>query len=131
MAEDLSSKLVISVALAGSVTRKEQNPAVPYTPEEFGEEAKKCFDAGATTVHIHARDPATGIPTPDLDRIKAVIDSINEKAPEIIINVTSSVGTTLIQRVAPTKTFKPAGFIYAAAGADHRPQLVTEIFYVI
>ncbi|MFW9780964.1 MAG: 3-keto-5-aminohexanoate cleavage protein [Candidatus Heimdallarchaeota archaeon] len=107
MEEDLSKKLVISAALAGSTTRKEQNPAVPYEPEEFGEEAKKCYDAGATTVHIHARDPATGWPTPDLDRIKAVIDCINEKAPKIIINITSSVGTTLEQRIAPTKTFKP------------------------
>ncbi len=103
----MSKKLVISVALAGSATRKEQNPAVPYTPEEFGIEAKKCFDAGASTVHIHARDTKTGYPTPDLNQIKAVIDIINEKAPEIIINITSSVGITLEQRVAPTQTFKP------------------------
>jgi 3-keto-5-aminohexanoate cleavage enzyme len=107
MEEDLSSKLVISAALAGSTTRKEQNPAVPYSPEEFGEEAKKCFDAGATTVHIHARDINTGFPTPNIEKIRAVIDAINEKAPEIIINITSSVGMTLEQRVAPTKTFKP------------------------
>jgi 3-keto-5-aminohexanoate cleavage enzyme len=103
----MSNKLVISAALAGSTTRKEQNPAVPYTPEEFGQEAKKCYDAGASVVHIHARDPETGFPTPDLERIKAVIDSINEKAPEIIINITSSVGITVEQRVDPTKTFKP------------------------
>jgi 3-keto-5-aminohexanoate cleavage enzyme len=103
----MSKKLVISVALAGSATRKEQNPAVPYTPEEFGIEAKKSFDAGASTVHIHARDTKTGYPTPDLNQIKAVIESINEKAPEIIINITSSVGITLEQRVAPTQTFKP------------------------
>jgi len=108
MAEDLSNKLVISAALAGSMTMKGQNPAVPYTPEEFGEEARKCYDAGATTVHIHARDPKAGYPTPDLERIKAVIDSINEKAPEIIINITSSVGMTLEQRIAPTQTFKPS-----------------------
>jgi len=107
MAKDISNKLVISVALVGSATTKEQNPAVPYTPEEFGVEAKKCFDAGASTVHIHARDIKTGWPTPDLNQIKAVIDSINEKAPEIIINITSSVGITLEQRVAPTQTFKP------------------------
>ena len=108
MAEDLSNKLVISAALAGSMTMKGQNPGVPYTPEEFGEEARKCYDAGATTVHIHARDPKAGYPTPDLERIKAVIDSINEKAPEIIINITSSVGMTLEQRIAPTQTFKPS-----------------------
>ncbi|MFW9874852.1 MAG: 3-keto-5-aminohexanoate cleavage protein [Candidatus Thorarchaeota archaeon] len=107
MVEELSNKLVISAALAGSTTVKSQNPAVPYTPEEFGEEAKKCLDAGASTLHIHARDPSTGFPTPDLERIRAVIDAIHEKAPEIIINITSSVGMTLEQRVAPTKTFKP------------------------
>jgi len=107
MSEDYSSKLVISAALAGSMTTKQQNPAVPYTPEEFGDEAKKCLDAGASTVHIHARDPKAGYPTPDLERIKAVIDNIHEKAPEIIINITSSVGLTLEQRVAPTQTFKP------------------------
>ncbi|MHA2038032.1 MAG: 3-keto-5-aminohexanoate cleavage protein [Promethearchaeota archaeon] len=108
MAENLSNKLVISAALAGSATMKSQNPAVPYTPEEFGIEAKKCFNAGATTVHIHARDLNTGFPTPDLDRIRAVVESIKEHAPEIIINITSSVGLTLEQRVAPTNTFKPA-----------------------
>ncbi len=107
MSEDYSSKLVISAALAGSMTTKQQNPAVPYTHEEFGDEAKKCLDAGASTVHIHARDPKAGYPTPDLERIKAVIDNIHEKAPEIIINITSSVGLTLEQRVAPTQTFKP------------------------
>ncbi|MFX1456560.1 MAG: 3-keto-5-aminohexanoate cleavage protein [Promethearchaeota archaeon] len=107
MTEDISKKLVISAALAGSTTRKEQNSAVPYSPEEFGIEAKKCFDAGATTVHIHARDINTGWPTPDINQIRAVIESINEKAPEMIINITSSVGATLDQRVAPTKTFKP------------------------
>ena len=104
MAEDISNKLVISVALVGSATTKEQNPAVPYTPEEFGVEAKKCFDAGASTVHIHARDKKTGWPTPDLNQIKAVIDSINEKAPEIIINITSSVGITLIQPSKGTRS---------------------------
>ncbi|MFX0028313.1 MAG: 3-keto-5-aminohexanoate cleavage protein [Candidatus Hermodarchaeota archaeon] len=107
MDKDLSSKLVISAALAGSWTTKQQNPAVPYTPEEFGEEAKKSYDAGASTVHIHARDPKTGFPTPDLERIKAIIDAINEKVPELIINITSSVGSTLKQRMAPTQTFKP------------------------
>jgi len=107
MSKDLSNKLVISAALAGAFTRKEQNPAVPYTPEEFGDEAKKCYEAGAAVVHIHARDPETGFPTADLDKIKAVIDNIHEKAPEIIVNITSSAGSILEQRIAPTKTFKP------------------------
>jgi len=109
MSDDLSNKLVISAALAGAVTTKGQNPAVPYTPEEFGEEAKKCYDAGAAIVHIHARDPERGIPTHDLDRIKAVIDSIHDKAPEILINLSTAVGpiSTPAERIKPIKTFEP------------------------
>ncbi|MHA2295729.1 MAG: 3-keto-5-aminohexanoate cleavage protein [Candidatus Hodarchaeales archaeon] len=47
MSDDLSKKLVISAALAGAATMKEQNSAVPYSPEEYADEVKKCYDAGA------------------------------------------------------------------------------------
>ncbi len=40
-------KVIITAALAGAATRKEQNPAVPYTPQEFAEESFKCCKAGA------------------------------------------------------------------------------------
>ena len=104
------NKLVISAALAGAATRKEQNPAVPYSPEEFGNEAKKCYEAGAAIVHIHARDPAHGgIPTPNLDIIKATIENIKQKAPDVIINLSSAISlvATDRERITPVKKFKP------------------------
>ena len=109
MPEDLSNKLVISAALAGAFTRKEQNPSVPYTAEEFGEEAKKCYEAGAAIVHIHARNPEKGYPTHDLEIIKAVIDSIHDKAPEILINLSTAISaqSSPEQRIAPVQTYKP------------------------
>lgn len=109
MSEDLSKKLVITAALAGAATIKSQNPAVPYTADEFGDEAKKCYDAGAAIVHIHARDPVKGNPTHELDLIKAVIDNIKEKAPNILINLSSAISLIVSdkQRIAPIKTFKP------------------------
>ena len=61
----MPEKIVITAAIAGSVTMKEHNPAVPYTPEEFVREAKQAEEAGAAVVHIHFRDPATGLPTTD------------------------------------------------------------------
>ena len=73
--EDLSNKLVISAALAGGVTTKANNPNTSYTADEFGDEAKKCFDAGAALVHIHARHPEKGNPVHDLDLIKAVVEN--------------------------------------------------------
>jgi 3-keto-5-aminohexanoate cleavage enzyme len=109
MSEKLENKVVISAALVGAVTRKEQNPVVPYTPEEFGEEAKKCYEAGASIVHIHARDPVKGNPTHELDKIKAVLQAIKSKAPKIIINLSTAISAVANekQRIAPVQTFKP------------------------
>jgi len=103
------NKLVISAALAGAITTKANNPNVPYTAEEFGDEAKKCYDAGAAIVHIHARDPEKGNPVHDLDLIKAVLDNIKSKAPDLIINLSSAISSiaTDKQRIAPVQTFKP------------------------
>ena len=107
--KDLSNKLVISAALAGAVTTKTNNPNVPYTAEEFGDEAKKCYDAGAAIVHIHARDPEKGNPVHDLDLIKAVVKNIKSKAPDIIINLSTAISAiaTPKERIAPVQTFKP------------------------
>lgn len=110
MSEDNpENKLVISAALAGAVTTKANNPNVPYTAEEFGDEAKKCYDAGAAVVHIHARDPIKGNPTHDLDLIKAVLENIKSKAPDIIINLSTAISTVATdkQRIAPVQTYKP------------------------
>ncbi len=103
------NKLVISAALAGAITTKANNPNVPYTAEEFGVEAKKCYDAGAAIVHIHARDPEKGNPTHDLDLIKAVLNNIKSKAPDLIINLSSAISSVATdkQRIAPVQTYKP------------------------
>ncbi len=109
MSDELSDKLVISAALAGAATVKSQNENVPYTAEEFGNEAKKCYEAGASIVHIHARDPEKGNPTHELDIIKAVIDNIKEKAPDILINLSTAISqvATEKQRIKPVETYMP------------------------
>ena len=76
-----SSKVIITAALSGSGTFKNQNPAIPYTPAEFADEAAKCFKAGARMVHIHARDESSGWATSDVEKIRAVCDAIRQKTP--------------------------------------------------
>jgi len=106
---EFSNKIVISAALTGGATMKTQNPNVPYTADEFGAEAKKCLDAGAAIVHIHAREPERGIPTPNVDLIRAVVENIQSNASEILINLSTAITTvaTLKQRVNVVKTFNP------------------------
>ncbi|MFX1451970.1 MAG: 3-keto-5-aminohexanoate cleavage protein, partial [Promethearchaeota archaeon] len=76
---------------------------------EFGEEARKCYEAGAAIVHIHARDPEKGNPTADIDKIEAVLRAIKEKAPKILINLSTAISTvaTEKERIAPVKKFQP------------------------
>jgi len=109
MPEDLSKKLVITAALCGAITTKEQNPAIPILPNEYADEVKKCYDAGASIVHLHMRDPKTGQATPDLKVYKDILKAIKDKCPKILINLSSaiSIAATDDQRVAPIKEFKP------------------------
>ena len=90
----MSSKVIIAAALAGGMTFKANNPAVPYSPKEFADEAEKCLKAGASMVHIHARDEAKGgMQTSEVDKVKAVYDAIKQRVPDLIVQITSSVGT--------------------------------------
>ena len=50
-----ADKVILSCALTGAVTTKKHCPAIPYTPVEIADEAKRAYDAGAAIVHIHAR----------------------------------------------------------------------------
>lgn len=105
---DMSKPVIITAALSGAATMKNQNPAVPYTPQEFAEEAYKCWKAGAAMVHVHARED-TGMATHDHGRIKATHDAIKEKCPDLIVNLSSAVGMgkTPEQRISQIVYVKP------------------------
>ena len=54
--------VVIAVAITGSVPRKKDNPAIPTTPAEQVESTHEAFEAGASLVHIHVRNPTRAHP---------------------------------------------------------------------
>jgi len=102
------SKVIICAALAGAGTFKNQNPAVPYTPQEFADEAEKCYKAGAAMVHVHARQE-DGMPTHDHALIKTTHDAIKARCPNLIVNLSSAVGMgkTPEQRISQIMHVKP------------------------
>jgi uncharacterized protein (DUF849 family) len=53
----MSEPVIITVAITGAVPKKKDNPAVPVTPAEQIESTHEAFDAGASLVHIHVRNP--------------------------------------------------------------------------
>jgi len=104
----MSKKIIITCALSGAGTFKQNNPAVPYTPKEFADEAEKAFKAGAAMMHIHAKAD-DGMATHDVERIRATHDAIKERVPEVIVNLSSAVGpfATPEQRIAQIIEVKP------------------------
>ena len=84
----MSGDLIITVAPCGAETMRSHNPAVPYTPDEIAAEARRCFDAGARMVHVHARWD-DGTPTQDAGRSRDTVAAIRAAAPEMIVQVST------------------------------------------
>jgi len=94
-------KLIITAAVTGSLTTREQNPNIPYTPEEIAEAAAEAYQAGAAVVHLHMREPATGRPVQDVELFRETIRLIRQDC-NLIINTTTggAPGMTAEERIA-------------------------------
>lgn len=97
----MANKMVITCALTGAETTKQQQPALPVTPEELALAADEACRAGAAIIHLHARND-DGSPTADLKVFKKAIDLIRAKS-DVVIEITTggAVGMTPEERIAP------------------------------
>lgn len=84
---EMNDIVLIEAALNGGRSRREQ-PNLPVTPAEVADEARRCADAGAQVVHIHAQD-ADGRWSADLAWYQEAHRRIREVAPGILISLTS------------------------------------------
>jgi 3-keto-5-aminohexanoate cleavage enzyme len=82
-------KLIINAALTGMVPTPRDNPHVPVTVEEIVRDARRCAEAGASIVHIHARDPE-GRPTHRREILAEIFAGIRAACPGVMISGTTS-----------------------------------------
>jgi len=102
-----SDACLITCAVSGAVANKEQCPGIPYTPEEYAKEVRRARDAGASMVHIHARQP-DGTPTVSVEHYRAITRAILAETPDIIVNFSTGwVGLPMAERVAHITELKP------------------------
>lgn len=95
-------KLILSVAVTGSATVPTQSPHIPITPEQIASDAIACAELGATAIHIHARDPQNGRPSPDKKLMKTIASSIKAKSDVIVgISTGGGIGMTPLERLEP------------------------------
>jgi uncharacterized protein (DUF849 family) len=82
-------KLIINLAPTGMVPTKADNLQVPLTPEEIAEECYRCYQAGASIFHLHARDQE-GAPTYRFEVYRDIISRVRSRCQEAIICVSTS-----------------------------------------
>jgi uncharacterized protein (DUF849 family)/N-acetylglutamate synthase-like GNAT family acetyltransferase len=81
--------LIINVCLSGMLPSKTHTSYVPVGVDEIIEDAVRVYDAGASIVHIHARD-GNGSPTPDAQTYEKIIEGIRQERPDLICCATTS-----------------------------------------
>jgi len=93
--------MVITAAMVGAETSREQTPHLPITAEEIAEDAVRCREAGAAMVHLHVRTP-DGKPSQDAELFRAAIRAIRKRTDILIQTSTGgAVGMTVDQRCGP------------------------------
>jgi 3-keto-5-aminohexanoate cleavage enzyme len=98
--------VVITAALTGVLATREQCPAIPYTPKEIAEDARRAADAGAAIVHIHARTPEGG-PDWSVETFREIQSEVRARADVILNFSTGAVGIPAEDRVAHIKELRP------------------------
>src|SRR6478736_87710 len=104
----MQDKVIISCAVTGSVHTPTMSPHLPLTPEQIATQAIEAAEAGAAILHLHARDPKDGRPTPDPAVYMRFLPRIKQ-ATEAVLNITTggSVHMTLEERLAAPLLAKP------------------------
>jgi 3-keto-5-aminohexanoate cleavage enzyme len=80
----LTTPVIITVAITGAVPKKKDNPAVPVTPAEQVESTHEAFEAGASLVHIHVRNPDES-PGSDPELYGRVQEGVRKHCPGMIV----------------------------------------------
>ena len=103
----LDDPAVITCAISGAIANRDQCAAIPYTPQEYGAEARRIVDEGGVMIHIHARTP-DGMPSYEIEDFRAITEAIRAEASDVIINYsTGAIGVSVEKRLAYLRELRP------------------------
>jgi uncharacterized protein (DUF849 family) len=110
MAEKKSTrrKVIITCAVTGSVHTPSMTPYLPITPDQIASDSVAAAEAGASIIHLHARDPHNGKPTPDPAVFMQFLPRIKQSC-DAVINITTggSLGMSIEDRLAAPLKAQP------------------------
>ncbi len=124
----MEKKTIVSCAVTGNITTREQNPNLPVTPEEIANAAVGAWKEGAGIVHVHVRDKETQLGSMDINLYKEVIDRIRDSGSDVIINLTTGEGGRFIPSEDEPRVAGPGTTLcHPKLRVEHVKQLKPEI----
>ena len=101
-------KVIITCAVTGSIHTPSMSPHLPVTPSEIADSAIGATEAGAAIVHLHARNPETGMPDQSPQSFAPFLKVIKQRS-DCVINITTGGAPTMTveERLRPVEAFKP------------------------
>jgi uncharacterized protein (DUF849 family) len=121
------AETIITCAVTGSLTRPQDNPNLPVTPEEIANSALEAADAGAAILHLHVRH-TDGRPSMELDHYREMVRLIRRKNNEVILNITTGPGGRFQPGDEDPKIAGPrTNFVTADRRVEHIVDLKPEI----
>jgi uncharacterized protein (DUF849 family) len=104
----MANKIIISCAVTGSIHTPTMSEALPITPDQIATQAIDAAQAGAAILHLHARDPKDGRPSPDPNVFMQFLPRIKQ-ATDAVVNITTggAVTMTVDERISAAKQLSP------------------------
>src|SRR3954471_4661912 len=101
-------KVIVTCGITGAIHTPTMSQFLPLTPDEIYEQSIAAAEAGAAILHLHARDPRDGRPTPDPEIFMQFLPRIKQ-ATNAVVNITTGGGhgMTLEERLAAPLRAKP------------------------
>ncbi len=123
---------IITASLTGPVATKADNPNMPGSPAEIARDAKECYDAGASVIHIHLRDDQ-GRMTTDLDVARRTVEAVREACPGIVQLSTGGLDfpyedrMRIVEAKPAMATLNPATMTFAGAEFRNPPKQMMQL----
>ncbi|TYL40225.1 3-keto-5-aminohexanoate cleavage protein [Natronococcus pandeyae] len=127
-------KPIVTAALTGALTTRDQCEAIPYTPVEIAEEAAAACEAGAAVVHIHARTD-DGAPTFSTETYQEIHDEVRARSDVVLNFSTGAIDTPLEERLDYVRDVQPEvaalnmGSMNYAKYSDRREDYVFDMVF--
>ena len=101
-------KVIVTCAITGGIHTPSMSPHLPITPKQIEDESVAAAQAGASIVHLHARDPQNGKPSQEPDLFRQFLPQIAERS-NAIINITTGGAPNMLveERLQPALQLKP------------------------